>query len=821
MNNMRTVLINRIGQLALLLTLSACGGGGGGDSSGPVYPAPVANTAPSVNAGGDQRVQINQYVTLSGSATDDDGSIRSYQWNQVAGAAVVLDNTESAETFFIAPSEPTVLEFELTATDDEGASSTSLVTIVVFRNSLPTLVESEPIQAFFSQLVTLSGSASDADGSIASYQWTQDQGEAVELSDPNAAVTEFVAPEIETLLAFSLTVTDNDGGIVSASYIVDVVPPPNVPPSAEAGDNQGVESGVQVNLLGVGTDSDGAISSYLWEQLSGDPVALNSTDTANTSFTAPATITTLEFRLTVTDDEGASTSDTVTVYVGNRFVIVSGAVSFDLVPLNTLTSGLDYSNTRIAPARGLVVTAIDDQGAQLSATTTDNDGEYQMTVAANTLARIRISARILQTTGATYDVQVTDNTNGNALYVVEGEQFNTEVSNHRRDFHMASGWDGSSYTAPRSAGPFAILDAIYETVEKFAVVAPSVEFPALEIRWSENNSTAQGNRAEGDIGTSFYSGGTIYVLGKQDSDTDEYDRHIVIHEWGHYFEDQLSRSDSMGGPHSGGDRLDMRIAFGEGWGNALSGMITDDPFYRDSSSSGQSRGFTIRIESNTTINTGWFNESSVQSVLYDLYDDSSDGADSISLGLGPIYDTLVSPEYRNTDYFINIFPFIDRLKELQPDHVDKIDNLVNGQNISGTGEKGQGETNDGGISSALPVFKTALVNGNPIELCSTDEAGTYNKLANRAYVEFNVASAGSLTFVVSDISAVPLSDPDFLIRKGKSLVGISESPDVGEESATVNFSTTGIHTLEFYDWNNIDEENENAGSTCFNLQITN
>lgn len=548
---------------------------------------------------------------------------------------------------------------------------------------------------------------------------------------------------------------------------------------------------------------------------------LSSSNTANASFTAPATITTLEFRLTVTDDEGASTSDTVTVYVGNLVVILSGAVSFDLVPLNSLTSGLDYSNTSVAPARGLVVTAIDDQGAQLSATTTDSNGEYQMTVAANTLARIRISARILQTTGATYDVQVTDNTNGNAMYVVEGEQFDTQTSNHTRDFHMASGWGGSSYTAPRSAGPFAILDAVYETVEKFAQVAPTVEFPALEIRWSENNSTAQGNRADGDIGTSFYSGGTIYILGKEDSDTDEYDRHIVIHEWGHYFEDQLSRSDSMGGGHSGSDRLDMRIAFGEGWGNALSGMITDDPFYRDSSSNGQSSGFAVRIENNTTINTGWFNESSVQSILYDLYDENPDGADSISLGLGPIYETLVSNEYRNTDYFINIFPFIDRLKALQPDHIDKINALLSGQDISGTGEKGEGETNDGGISSALPVFKSAQVNGNAIELCSTDEAGTYNKLANRSYVEFNVASTGPLTFTVSDISAIPLSDPDFIIRKGRTFVGISESPDVGEEAATVNFSNTGIHTLEFYDWNNIDEGNENAGSTCFNLQITN
>jgi hypothetical protein len=36
----------------------------------------------------------------------------------------------------------------------------------------------------------------------------------------------------------------------------------------------------------------------------------------------------------------------------------------------------------------------------------------------------------------------------------------------------------------------------------------------------------------------------------QMSHTDEYDDHVIIHEWGYCFEDKFSRSDSIGGNHS-------------------------------------------------------------------------------------------------------------------------------------------------------------------------------------------------------------------------------------------------------------------------------
>jgi len=39
-----------------------------------------------------------------------------------------------------------------------------------------------------------------------------------------------------------------------------------------------------------------------------------------------------------------------------------------------------------------------------------------------------------------------------------------------------------------------------------------------------------------------YYDGKLYILGDANSDTDEFDDHVIIHDWGHYFEDKFSES---------------------------------------------------------------------------------------------------------------------------------------------------------------------------------------------------------------------------------------------------------------------------------------
>ena len=91
----------------------------------------------------------------------------------------------------------------------------------------------------------------------------------------------------------------------------------NLRPEANAGIDQSVKAGSAVGLDGSGSrDSDGAIESFLWEQVGeGESVQLTGADKSKASFTAPRKEGVLIFRLSVTDDDGATASDQIRIRV--------------------------------------------------------------------------------------------------------------------------------------------------------------------------------------------------------------------------------------------------------------------------------------------------------------------------------------------------------------------------------------------------------------------------------------------------------------------------------------------------------------------------
>ena len=94
----------------------------------------------------------------------------------------------------------------------------------------------------------------------------------------------------------------------------------NAEPTANAGADQSFFEGDEVTLAGSGTDSDGSIESYAWSHVtSNSGVELSGENTATASFTAPGVSQDEEmvFRLTVTDDDGETHYDDVTVNVLN------------------------------------------------------------------------------------------------------------------------------------------------------------------------------------------------------------------------------------------------------------------------------------------------------------------------------------------------------------------------------------------------------------------------------------------------------------------------------------------------------------------------
>src|SRR6185369_7463656 len=153
-----------------------------------------------------------------------------------------------------------------------------------------------------------------------------------------------------------------------------------------------------------------------------------------------------------------------------------------------------------------------------------------------------------------------------------------------------------------------------------------------------------------------------------------YDPAVILHEFGHYIDDTFARSDSRGGEHGFGDRLDMRLAFGEGLATAFSSMARGDPFYRDSFGSGQGNAGFVDIEADSLTNEGWYAESSVQELLWDLFDDTNDTSDTVTSGFQPIFSSWRT--LRQTPALTSVFSFISALKQALPADAAAIDALL-------------------------------------------------------------------------------------------------------------------------------------------------
>ena len=389
--------------------------------------------------------------------------------------------------------------------------------------------------------------------------------------------------------------TDNQGATGSTTRTV-TVSTPNLPPTAAF---QFLPTGGPAPLFvffdgSSSTDPDGAIADYTWDFGDGTEVVGGKTP-AHTFATAG----TFTVRLTVQDTQGATASTTQSITVtagagGGAGPTISGRITYARVPLSSTNSlGLNYSNTNEQPAREVIVELIPaGGGAPLATTTTDSDGNYAFTSPANTNVFVRARAQARRTTSPTLDIRVLNNTGGNALYVLDGSVFNTGAGagTLTRNLAAGSGWGGTGYVGVRAAAPFAILDTLYAAAEFVHDNGASVDLPALDAFWSPLNNPNNGNVASGNIVSTLYRPAPvaagdppkgIYVLGLENVDTDEYDPHVLAHEFQHYLEDNLSRTDTTGGEHATNERLDLRLAFSEGFANAFSGMVLNNPVYRD------------------------------------------------------------------------------------------------------------------------------------------------------------------------------------------------------------------------------------------------
>lgn len=504
-------------------------------------------------------------------------------------------------------------------------------------------------------------------------------------------------------------------------------------------------------------------------------------------------------------------------------VTLSGRITYDRVPFEGRSfRGLDYHQTLSLPARGVTVQLLDGNDRVRASGQTDTDGHYSFSIDKNQSLRVRVLAELRGSQGAAWDIQVRDNTAGNAQYVLDGSIANVgDNQTQTRNLHAASGWGGESYTAPRSAAPFAVLDSLYDAVQTVVSVDPNVVMPPLTVYWSEKNiAISDGDTAQGYIGTSFYTsaGPSIYLLGAADNDSDEYDRGVVQHEFAHYLEHQLGRTESIGGSHNSTSRLDMRVAFGEAWGNAFAGMVSGDPIYRDSLGARQSLGFTINVESRSGGTQGWFSEASIQALLYNLFDEASDSNDQLSLGFKPIYDVLTSERYRAFDGFASIFAFRAELETQHPHLAGPLTNLLRYYGITGTGWYGDGETNDAGSPVTLPVYHGVSL-GQTVNVCSDSDFQKYNGVDVRRFLRIHLPDTRNYTITaVRRGGNLARTNPQLRIYRQGSQAGsvLNGTPDSENAQRYLN---RGDYVFEVYEESNADHNTHSGGLACFDVSI--
>jgi len=281
--------------------------------------AAAVNQNPVAFAGSNQTLSLpTNSLNINGNGSDPDGSIASYQWTKISGPAATLTNDDQAVLLVSNLVEGTYI-FSLLVTDNDGAASSDEMTVIVLAqaiNQSPIVnVGSDVSLILPANSLEITGSASDADGTIVTYEWTKVSGGASTLTNVNQPALS-ITNLVEGTYVFRLTATDNDGAIGSDNISILVLPSTaNAPPLANAGADQTLTLPTSTLVInGTGNDAEGAIATFTWLKVSGPSVTISGANTASLSLTNLIEGTYI-FRLTVTDGGGLTGSDDITITV--------------------------------------------------------------------------------------------------------------------------------------------------------------------------------------------------------------------------------------------------------------------------------------------------------------------------------------------------------------------------------------------------------------------------------------------------------------------------------------------------------------------------
>ncbi|MGC9331781.1 MAG: gliding motility-associated C-terminal domain-containing protein [Bacteroidales bacterium] len=254
----------------------------------------TVNSNPVADAGSNESICDGNNVTIGGSPTASGGSgSYTYSWSPSTGlSSTTVANPTSS------PSSTTT--YTIVVTDGNGCTATDAMTVTV--NPGPTASAGSDKTICGGGNVTIGGSPTASGGSPPySFAWSPSTG----LSSTTAA-NPIASPASTT--TYTVVVTDVSGCSSSDDVIVTVSPNPTASISPDPAE---MCTGETLNLNGNPSGGSGTWSTHAW---TGDTGNLSSTTIQNPTFST-ATVGSYNLTYTVTDNNGCTATDNITVEV--------------------------------------------------------------------------------------------------------------------------------------------------------------------------------------------------------------------------------------------------------------------------------------------------------------------------------------------------------------------------------------------------------------------------------------------------------------------------------------------------------------------------
>jgi subtilisin-like proprotein convertase family protein len=182
-----------------------------------VTDAPVASFTATPNP-----TSLHQPVALdAGGSSDADGTVARYEWDLDGDGTYETDTGTTASSSRVYHANGAYV-IRLRVTDDDGAQDVATVNVAA-ANKLPAAaIVTTPGQATAGQAVTLDGrGSSDVDGTLVKYDWDLDGNGSFEATTGATATRAHTYPNVGRFTV-GVRVTDNDGGISTATYSLTV-----------------------------------------------------------------------------------------------------------------------------------------------------------------------------------------------------------------------------------------------------------------------------------------------------------------------------------------------------------------------------------------------------------------------------------------------------------------------------------------------------------------------------------------------------------------------------------------------------------------------